>query len=407
MVRRLLATGLLALVLAAPAAAQPRILWPGVTFDTGVQFTPNGPVAINILSGPRPGGTTTLAPSLSNDTLTGTGDADRDRAAHRAAGDDRRHQWRLLRVRDGPAERRPHAGRAGDEPAVRLSRERRRHLRRHARRPQGHALRHLAGARRQAHPEPVQQAARGQRHRALHAGVGAGHAAEARRGLGDPVPVPGRDAEHRPPGSGRRAAHGRRCGADPARWRRTRRRRLGRSGRAHGGGTRRADRDDAAQPQARLAGHRLRDRRRPADRSRRRPDLQGGRDLHDEPARPARAAERGRPARRRQDDPGHGRRPPARVLDRDDELRARPGARPARRGDRDGARQRRLGDDGVRRHAPEPAVRARAPDLDRPALPVHRRLRAAGRGGRLAGRRRRRATSRASGTRSCGPRPSR
>ena len=32
---------------------------------------PNGPVAINILSGPRPGGTTTLAPSLSNDTLTG------------------------------------------------------------------------------------------------------------------------------------------------------------------------------------------------------------------------------------------------------------------------------------------------------------------------------------------------
>jgi len=71
MVRRLLATGLLALALAAPAAAQPRILWPGVTFDTGVQFTPNGPVAINILSGPRPGGTTTLAPSLSNDTLTG------------------------------------------------------------------------------------------------------------------------------------------------------------------------------------------------------------------------------------------------------------------------------------------------------------------------------------------------
>ncbi len=71
MVRRLLATGLFALVLAAPAAAQPRILWPGVTFDTGVQFTPNGPVAINILSGPRPGGTTTLAPSLSNDTLTG------------------------------------------------------------------------------------------------------------------------------------------------------------------------------------------------------------------------------------------------------------------------------------------------------------------------------------------------
>ena len=71
MVRRLLATGLFALALAAPAAAQPRVLWPGVTFDTGVQFTPNGPVAVNILTGPRPGGTTTLVPSLSNNTLTG------------------------------------------------------------------------------------------------------------------------------------------------------------------------------------------------------------------------------------------------------------------------------------------------------------------------------------------------
>ena len=37
----------------------------------GVQFTPHGPVALNVLTGPRPGGTTTLAPVLSNDTLTG------------------------------------------------------------------------------------------------------------------------------------------------------------------------------------------------------------------------------------------------------------------------------------------------------------------------------------------------
>jgi hypothetical protein len=70
--RRLLATALFVLVLAAPGAAQPRPLWPGVTFDTGVEFTPNGPVAINILTGPRPGGTTTLAPVLSNEALTGT-----------------------------------------------------------------------------------------------------------------------------------------------------------------------------------------------------------------------------------------------------------------------------------------------------------------------------------------------
>src|SRR4051812_44098551 len=70
--RRLLVTGILLLAFAAPATAQPRALWPGVTFDTGVQFTTNGSVAINILTGPRPGGTTTLAPALSNEALTGT-----------------------------------------------------------------------------------------------------------------------------------------------------------------------------------------------------------------------------------------------------------------------------------------------------------------------------------------------
>ena len=70
--RRLLVTTIAALCLVASAGAQQRTLWPGVSFDTGVQFTPNGPVAINILTGPRPGGTTTLSPVLSNETLTGT-----------------------------------------------------------------------------------------------------------------------------------------------------------------------------------------------------------------------------------------------------------------------------------------------------------------------------------------------
>jgi hypothetical protein len=68
--RHLLVTALFFLVLAAPAAAQSRSLWPGVTFDTTVQLTPRGPVAIDILTGPRPGGTTTLAPLLSNETVT-------------------------------------------------------------------------------------------------------------------------------------------------------------------------------------------------------------------------------------------------------------------------------------------------------------------------------------------------
>jgi Phosphodiester glycosidase/FlgD Ig-like domain len=53
------------------ASAEERLLWPGVTYERGVQFTPNGPVAISILRGPRPTGVTTLEPLLSNDSLLG------------------------------------------------------------------------------------------------------------------------------------------------------------------------------------------------------------------------------------------------------------------------------------------------------------------------------------------------
>jgi Phosphodiester glycosidase/FlgD Ig-like domain len=68
----LLAAALIA-VLSFPAGsgAQARVLWPGVTYERGVQFTPNGPVAISILRGPRPGGTTSLEPLLSNESLLG------------------------------------------------------------------------------------------------------------------------------------------------------------------------------------------------------------------------------------------------------------------------------------------------------------------------------------------------
>ena len=67
-----LAVSLLAAVLLVPAASgAPRELWPGVTFEPGVQFTSRGPVAINVLRGPRPGGLTTLQPVLSNDTVVG------------------------------------------------------------------------------------------------------------------------------------------------------------------------------------------------------------------------------------------------------------------------------------------------------------------------------------------------
>lgn len=59
--------------LAADAMAQRATLWPGVTYEQTVQFTPNGPVVLNVLVGPRPDGTTatTLRPILSNDTVEG------------------------------------------------------------------------------------------------------------------------------------------------------------------------------------------------------------------------------------------------------------------------------------------------------------------------------------------------
>jgi hypothetical protein len=73
--RRLAATLFASLVAAALLAdagsAAPEELWPGVTYETSVQFTPHGPVAINVLRGPRPGGLTTLEPIVSNDTIVG------------------------------------------------------------------------------------------------------------------------------------------------------------------------------------------------------------------------------------------------------------------------------------------------------------------------------------------------
>jgi len=60
-----------ACVAAASASGATRELWPGVTFEQIVQVTVNGPVVMDVITGPRPGGTTTLEPLLSNDTLTG------------------------------------------------------------------------------------------------------------------------------------------------------------------------------------------------------------------------------------------------------------------------------------------------------------------------------------------------
>ncbi len=68
----LLAVVAVALLATSAAVAQKRDLWPGVTFEQTIQVTPSGPVVIDVLTGPRPGGTTTLEPLLSNGTITGT-----------------------------------------------------------------------------------------------------------------------------------------------------------------------------------------------------------------------------------------------------------------------------------------------------------------------------------------------
>ncbi len=75
MARLLLATGLTALasalVLAAPAQAAPTPLFPSVTYEKGIQFTPHGPVALHIVRGPRPVGLYRLRPVLSNESVLG------------------------------------------------------------------------------------------------------------------------------------------------------------------------------------------------------------------------------------------------------------------------------------------------------------------------------------------------
>ena len=62
----------LVVVLGAPqASAQTTSLFPGVSYESGVQFTPHGPVAIRVVRGPRPVGLYRLRPTLSNESVLG------------------------------------------------------------------------------------------------------------------------------------------------------------------------------------------------------------------------------------------------------------------------------------------------------------------------------------------------
>jgi flagellar hook assembly protein FlgD len=74
-VRRSLSIFLLLALFCVPnALAQdtaPVLLMPGVTYTKRVQFTPHGPVVLNVVTAPKPGGLYSLAPVLSNETLVG------------------------------------------------------------------------------------------------------------------------------------------------------------------------------------------------------------------------------------------------------------------------------------------------------------------------------------------------
>ncbi len=58
-----------ALGAASTATAETRSLFPGVTYESSVQFTPHGPVSLHILRGPRPVGLYRLRTVLANETV--------------------------------------------------------------------------------------------------------------------------------------------------------------------------------------------------------------------------------------------------------------------------------------------------------------------------------------------------
>jgi len=80
--RKLLIAVALAALAALPASASPAgplqlapqtLLMPGVTYQRQVQFTPHGPVVLDVVTAPRPDGSTyTLAPALSNNAIVAT-----------------------------------------------------------------------------------------------------------------------------------------------------------------------------------------------------------------------------------------------------------------------------------------------------------------------------------------------
>jgi hypothetical protein len=71
MPRKLVTAVLFGLIFAAPASARPAQVMPGVTYDHMVEWTAAGPVALYVVTAPKPGGLYSLTPLLSNGTITG------------------------------------------------------------------------------------------------------------------------------------------------------------------------------------------------------------------------------------------------------------------------------------------------------------------------------------------------
>jgi hypothetical protein len=72
--RKLVIPPLLAVILAPHALAQgstSALLMPDVTYTKRVQFTPRGPVVLNVITAPKPGGLYSLQPVLSNESIIG------------------------------------------------------------------------------------------------------------------------------------------------------------------------------------------------------------------------------------------------------------------------------------------------------------------------------------------------
>ena len=76
MLGKLFIAAAFAAIVATPASAQvtaQSILVPGVTYERQVEFTPHGPVVLDVVTAPRPDGSLyTLASALSNNTIVGT-----------------------------------------------------------------------------------------------------------------------------------------------------------------------------------------------------------------------------------------------------------------------------------------------------------------------------------------------